>query len=81
VKCWFDKGLVSNKYFQVGDLFVKWEKGNEPKGKHTKFQHLWLGPFQIEERVGSRTFKLGTLEGEIEELCINAQIPKKYFSR
>jgi hypothetical protein len=45
VKCWFDKGLVNNKYFQVGDLFVKWEKGNEPKGKHTKFQHLWLGPF------------------------------------
>jgi hypothetical protein len=53
---------------------------NETKGKHTKFQQLWLGPYQIHEKIGSGTFKLKTLEGEVEELPVNGQILKKYFS-
>eukprot|EP00253_Pinus_taeda_P031881 PITA_31881 len=45
VKRWFDHHLERDKDYQVGYLVLKWEKLNEPKGKHTKFQHLWLGPF------------------------------------
>jgi hypothetical protein len=50
------------------------------KGKHTNFQQLWLGPYHIYENIGSITFILKTLEGEIEELHDNGQIIKKYFS-
>eukprot|EP00253_Pinus_taeda_P009638 PITA_09638 len=52
VKRWFDRHLVGNKDYQVGELVLEWDKLNEPKGKHTKFQKLWLGPFQVEEKIG-----------------------------
>lgn len=37
VKSRFDKRFVGKKYFNVGDLVLKWVKLNEPKGKHSKF--------------------------------------------
>jgi hypothetical protein len=45
VKRWFDKHKAKEKNFEVGDLVLKWDRVNEPKGKHSKFQNLWLGPF------------------------------------
>ena len=45
VKRWFDKHKAREKNFEVGDLVLKWDRENEPKGKHSKFQNLWLGPF------------------------------------
>jgi hypothetical protein len=52
IKIWFDKASIGSKYFQEGDLVLKWDKVNEMKGKHTKFQKLWLGPYQIHENIG-----------------------------
>ena len=40
VKMWFDKHKAKEKNFEVGDLVLKWERENEPKGKHSKFQNL-----------------------------------------
>jgi hypothetical protein len=80
VKIWFDRNSVGNKYFQEGDLVLKWDKENEMKGKHTKFQKLWLGPYQIYEKIGPGTFKLKSLEGDLEELHVNGQFLKRYFS-
>ena len=45
VKDSFDANFVSPKTFQVGDLILKWDKVHEQKGKHTKIQRMWLGPF------------------------------------
>jgi hypothetical protein len=45
VKIWFDKHKAKEKSFEVGDLVLKWDRANEPKGKHSKFQNLWLRPF------------------------------------
>ena len=47
VKRWFDKHKAGNKEFEVGDLVLKWDHPHDEKGKHTKFQQLWVGPFQI----------------------------------
>lgn len=52
VKRWFDHHLAKDKDYQVGELVLKWDMLNELKGKHKKFQHLWLGPFQVEEKIG-----------------------------
>jgi hypothetical protein len=57
MKKWFDKHSTMCKMFEVGDLVLKWDKLNEPKGKHTKFQHLWLGPFQVAKKLGLGTYK------------------------
>jgi hypothetical protein len=37
VKRWFDKHKAKEKNFEVGDLVLKWDRANEPKGKHSKF--------------------------------------------
>jgi len=76
IKRWFDNSFVGNKDFQEGDMVLKWDKANELKLKHTQFQKLWLGPYQIHEKIGLGTFKLKTLEGDMEEIPINGQILK-----
>jgi hypothetical protein len=50
VKIWFDKHKGKEKNFEVGDVVLKWDRENEPKGKHYKFHNLWLGPFQVAEK-------------------------------
>ena len=37
VKRWFDKKVVTRKDFHIGDLVLKWDKGNETKRKQNKF--------------------------------------------
>jgi hypothetical protein len=36
VKIWFDKHKAKEKNFEVGNLVLKWDRANEPKGKHSK---------------------------------------------
>eukprot|EP00253_Pinus_taeda_P022887 PITA_22887 len=79
VKRWFVHHLASDKDYQVGELVLKWDNLNEPKGKHTKFQHLWLGPFQVVEKIGQGNYRLKSLQGETEKLPINGQHLKRYF--
>eukprot|EP00253_Pinus_taeda_P021678 PITA_21678 len=80
VKRWFDRHLAGDKDYQIGELVLKSDKLNEPKGKHTKFQHLWLSPFQVVEKVGQGTYRLKTLQRETEKLPVNGQHLKRYFS-
>jgi hypothetical protein len=79
VKRWFDKHKAKEKNFEVGDLVLKWDRANESKGKHSKFQNLWLGPFQVAEKLGSRTYQLKNMRGEINALPVNVQALKQHF--
>eukprot|EP00253_Pinus_taeda_P031966 PITA_31966 len=69
-----------SKQFQVGALVMKWDKDHEDKGKHTKFQKMWLGPFQIYEKIGHLTFMLQDLSGLRDSLPVNGLILKKIFN-
>ena len=80
VKTSFDMSFTSSTNFEIGDLVLKWDKAHDEKGKHTKFQRLWLGPFQIIEKIGLSTFLLQDLLGKKDSLPVNGQILKKYFS-
>jgi hypothetical protein len=80
LKCWFDKKSFGEKEFQIGDLVLKWDKPHEDKGKHSKFQQLWLGPYLIKEKIGQGTFRLQNLQGEVDSLPVNGQILKHYIS-
>eukprot|EP00253_Pinus_taeda_P013143 PITA_13143 len=80
IKAAFDSASSGSKDFQVGDLVLKWDKAHEDKGKHTKFQKLWLGPFQISEKIGHSTFLLQDLTGVRESLPVNGLILKKLFN-
>eukprot|EP00253_Pinus_taeda_P036430 PITA_36430 len=80
IKSSFDSISFGSKQFQVGDLVLKWDKAHEDKGKHTKFQKMWLGPFQICEKIGHSTFMLQDLSGLRDSLPINGLILKKFFN-
>eukprot|EP00253_Pinus_taeda_P002787 PITA_02787 len=71
IKSSFDSTSSSSKQLQVGDLVLKWDKAHEDKGKHTKFQKMWLGPFQINEKIGHSTFILQDLSGKRDSLPVN----------
>ena len=45
VKRWFDKHKARKKEFEVGDSVLNWAHSHDEKGKHTKFQRLWIGLF------------------------------------
>jgi hypothetical protein len=75
----FDK-KVKKEYFHLGDLVLKWDAQRKDKGKHGKFEALWVGPFKISEVLQNNTFKLQNLEDvEIPGGPVNGHFLKKYF--
>jgi hypothetical protein len=34
----------SKEDFQLGDLVLKWDAPKQDRGKHNKFEALWIGP-------------------------------------
>jgi hypothetical protein len=80
IKKTFDK-KVSKKYFHLGDLVLKWDAPKQDKGKHGKFEALWIGPFKIYEVFSNKTYKLKNLEdSEVFVGPVNGHFLKKYFS-
>jgi hypothetical protein len=79
VKRWFDKHKAKEKNCEVGYLVLKWDKANEPKGKHSKFQNLWLISFQVAKKLGVGMYQLQNLRGEPDALLVNGQALKQYF--
>jgi len=51
--------------FKLGDLVLKWDARNEDKGKHGKFDHLWLEPFEIATYRESNAYILQEINGDI----------------
>jgi len=56
-----------------------WSDSVTPKGRHTKFQHLWLGPLQVKEKIGQGTYRLKILQGDTKKLPVNGHHLKRYF--
>jgi hypothetical protein len=50
--------------FPPGDLVLKWDAPRQDKGKHGKFEALWIGPFHISEAFPNNTYRLQNLEGD-----------------
>ena len=46
IKIIFDKREKMDN-FQVGYWVLKWDTDRKDKGKHGKFDSLWIGPFLI----------------------------------
>ena len=59
----FDK-RVKKYLFTVGDLVLRWDARKDEKGKHGKFEKLWIGPFSVIKILGNNTFVLQNLKGE-----------------
>ena len=79
IKSIFDKkAKVDN--FQVGDWVLKWDVVGKDKGKHGKFDSLWIGPFVIAQVQQNKNFKLQKMEGEeVLDGPVNGKFLKLYF--
>ena len=80
IKIWFDKRKSSTRNFDVGDLSWKWDNPHAEKGKHTKFQHLWIGSYLIVEKLGLATYELQNLQGQEGSCPVNGLCLKHYFT-
>jgi hypothetical protein len=66
--------------FQIGDWVLKWDALRQEKGKHSKFDSLWTGPFMITQVQNNNTFILQNLEGEeVFSGPVNGRFLKLYF--
>ena len=64
---------------QVGDFVLNWDASQEDKGKHGKFDNLWLGPFIVTQVVGNNTYHLYNTEDEPQGNTVNGRFLKLFF--
>ena len=75
----FDK-RVKKDLFTVGDLVLRWDARKDEKGKHGKFDNLWIGPFSIMKILGNNTFVLQNLRGEEIMGPVNGRFLKPFYT-
>jgi hypothetical protein len=75
----FDKNSKQED-FKVNDLVLKWDARNEDKGKHGKFDHIWMGPFMIAAYHWNNAYLLQDISGELTSGGpINGRFLKHYL--
>jgi len=78
VKYLFDKKAKDRK-FEIDDLVLMWNSRCQEKGKHGKFESLWLGPFVIFGKGGDDSYHLQNMSGEEQELPVHGKYLKPLF--
>ena len=80
IKKIFDKRTKETD-FAIGDRVLKWDERREDKGKHNKFDNLWMGPYIINSFRGDNAFFLTDMSGiELLGGPVNGRVLKHYFS-
>jgi hypothetical protein len=69
-----------DRYFLPGDLVLRWNARREETTKHSKFDHLWYGPFRVSALEGTNSFLLENLDGEILNAHVNRHYLKHYMT-
>jgi hypothetical protein len=67
--------------FQINDLVLKWDARIEDKGKHSKFENIWKGPYKVATYHGNNAFLLQDLNGGyISGGHVNGRFLKHHFT-
>jgi hypothetical protein len=61
VKKYFNKSVKTVK-FKVNEKVLLWDSSHVNRGRHSKFQKLWLGPFKITFVMGTNSYILKDLK-------------------
>jgi hypothetical protein len=70
---------AKDREFLPGDLVLTWDARKEEDAKHSKFHHLWYGPFRVSAPEGKNSFLLENIDGEVLCVPINGQYLKHYM--
>jgi hypothetical protein len=78
IKKIFDKRTKEDN-FKLGDLVLKWDSRNEDKGKHGKFDNMWIGPYMIQDFRGDNVYLLNNVDGsDLPGAPVNGRKLKHY---
>lgn len=69
-----------DRNFKEGDKVWLWDSHHEDKGKYGKFDSLWLGPYEIFEKVVEHTYTLCDGDSYVLPIPYNIIHLKKFFS-
>jgi hypothetical protein len=61
IKKYFNKSAKSIR-FKVNEKVFLWDSSHVDRGRHSKFQKLWLGPFKISFVLGTNYYIIKDLE-------------------
>ena len=76
----FDR-MVKEENFLVDDLVLKWDAPHEDKGKHGKFDHIWVGPYIFVAHRGENSFILKHQDKSLlEGGSVNGRFLKHYLT-
>jgi hypothetical protein len=64
--------------FVVGEKVLLWDFAHVDKGKHSKFQKLWLGPYIIASIIGNNSYLLKDEDGWLFSYTTNGSHLKHY---
>jgi hypothetical protein len=70
---------MKERNFMTRDLIQKWDSSREAKGKHGKFDNLWLRTFKVFAVQDNNTYELAHIDGEIFGAPMNQRFLKKFI--
>jgi hypothetical protein len=77
VKRYFNKSEKAFKV-KVNEKVLLWDSSHVDRGRHSKFQKLWLGPFKIAFVLGANSYILKDLEERLFSYSTNGSHLKHY---
>jgi hypothetical protein len=77
VKKYFNKSVKTVK-FKVNEKLLLWDSAHADRGRHSKFQTLWLGPFKITFVLGTNSYILKYLQEQLFSYSTNGSHLKHY---
>jgi hypothetical protein len=78
VKKYFIKS-AKNVKFKVNERVLLWDSTHADRGRHLKFQKLWLGPFKIAFVLGTISYILKYLQERLFSYNTNGSHLKHYM--
>jgi hypothetical protein len=77
MKKYFNKSTKSLR-FKVNVKVLPWDSTHVDRGRHSKFQKLWMGPFKITFVMGENSYLLKDLEERLFSYSTNGSHLKHY---
>ena len=74
----YDRRTIIKK-FQPEDLVLVWNARLQEKGKHGKFDPIWLGPYLVDSLWGNDSYFIKDLSNNLLEFPVHGQFMKRYF--
>jgi hypothetical protein len=78
IKKYFNKSVKTVK-FKVNEKVLIRDSAHADKGRHSKFQKLWLGPFKIAFVLGKNSYILKYLQERLFSYSTNGSHLKHYM--